>query len=577
MHELYNTNQAGTRDQPTGTVKFAPPTIANGKVYLGTQNGIAIYGRFDAASSPPTAPSNLKATAAGSPQINLNWTDNSSNETGFTIERSVDNMNFVTAAVAAPNAIDYVDNSLSPSTHYYYRVRATNSAGNSAPSNVADASTTQASTSQFAAAWTLDEGTGVIAGDASGHGHDGTLSGEITWIAGKVGPSALSFHTVGATSHVTVPDAADLRFTAAQSFSLTAWVNVFALPGQWSGIVTKSRDAGPWYGLWIDPSNRWVAGGWTNLIGSAATTGWHHLALVQDGAAGTRRLYVDGVLAASGAAQAGDGHGELWMGGAKSVNEYFNGALDEVRIYNRALPAGEVLTMAQGSLAAWTLDEGTGVIAGDASGHGHDGTLSGEITWIAGKVGPSALSFHTVGATSHVTVPDAADLRFTAAQSFSLTAWVNVFALPGQWSGIVTKSRDAGPWYGLWIDPSNRWVAGGWTNLIGSAATTGWHHLALVQDGAAGTRRLYVDGVLAASGAAQAGDGHGELWMGGAKSVNEYFNGALDEVRIYNRALPAGEVLTMAQGSLAAWTLDEGTGVIAGGASGRFNDPNGPS
>jgi hypothetical protein len=60
------------------------------------------------------------------------------------------------------------------------------------------------------------------------------------------------------------------------------------------------------------------------------------VALVQDGTAGTRRLYVNGALVGSGAAQAGTGTGALWFGGAASVSEFFGGAIDEVRISNVA-------------------------------------------------------------------------------------------------------------------------------------------------------------------------------------------------------------------------------------------------
>ena len=42
--ELDNSNQAGTRDVPGAAVKFSVPTIANGKVYIGTQTDVDVYG-----------------------------------------------------------------------------------------------------------------------------------------------------------------------------------------------------------------------------------------------------------------------------------------------------------------------------------------------------------------------------------------------------------------------------------------------------------------------------------------------------------------------------------------------------
>src|SRR6185295_658428 len=80
--------------------------------------------------APPSAPSGLSATAVGAFQINLAWTDNSSEEVAFLIERSAGNTNnFTQIASVAPNTTTYPDIGLASATTYFYRVRGTNLAG----------------------------------------------------------------------------------------------------------------------------------------------------------------------------------------------------------------------------------------------------------------------------------------------------------------------------------------------------------------------------------------------------------------------------------------------------------------
>ncbi len=90
----------------------------------------------------PAAPSSLSATADSSTQITLRWTSNSTNESGFKIDRQIGSGNWTTPySQVAAGATQFHDSSLTASTSYSYRVRAYNSLGDSANTNIASAST----------------------------------------------------------------------------------------------------------------------------------------------------------------------------------------------------------------------------------------------------------------------------------------------------------------------------------------------------------------------------------------------------------------------------------------------------
>jgi len=92
-------------------------------------------------TSPPAAPSGLAVTAVTSTSINLTWVDNSTNETGFKIERALGTGAFSQVATAGAGATIYTDTGLTANTSYSYRVRATNAGGDSAYSNTTTATT----------------------------------------------------------------------------------------------------------------------------------------------------------------------------------------------------------------------------------------------------------------------------------------------------------------------------------------------------------------------------------------------------------------------------------------------------
>jgi len=87
------------------------------------------------------APTSLTAAALNRSQIQLAWRDNSSEETGFRIERSTNNKSFSVVATVTAGATAFTNSGLRSGETYYYRVFAVNAGGSSAASNVASAAT----------------------------------------------------------------------------------------------------------------------------------------------------------------------------------------------------------------------------------------------------------------------------------------------------------------------------------------------------------------------------------------------------------------------------------------------------
>jgi large repetitive protein len=353
-HELWNSKMAGTRDQYGATVKFAMPIIANGKVYAASQTEFVAMGLLKRSFGPLTAPTNLLASPVSSREIDLAWSSKSDNADGYHVERSADGSNFDPVGATGPKTTTFHDLRLTPHTQYWYRVYAINSSGRSDAAGPIQSSTKSALISDgLAGWWTFDEGDSNFASDLSSSNNEGHIAGEVSWIAGRVGDACLSFHGAGvAPGFVAIPNRQNLSFTATQSFTLTTWIDPANVPNKWCGWITHATEAGPTYGISTSPTNQWVFGTEDsphNIAGGLLTPGWHYLAAVQDGAKNTRALYLDGQPIATGHAADASGTGDLWIGGAKNDTEQFvDGSIDDVRIYDRALSADEIT-----QLAAW--------------------------------------------------------------------------------------------------------------------------------------------------------------------------------------------------------------------------------
>jgi hypothetical protein len=177
---------------------------------------------------------------------------------------------------------------------------------------------------------------------------------------------------------------------------------------------------------------------------------WSHLAVTYDGA--RIRLYVNGEEVSSETAS-GDirkTSDPLWIGGNEPYGEYFDGKIDDVRVYDRALDRSELrmemstprddarITPTAGLVAAYEFDAGSGGRVADASGEGNTGSIIRAAWTLRGHVG-HALSFD--GAGEAVRVPSSASLDL--GDAMTLAAWVRPARAQTGWRTILHRQTDA--------------------------------------------------------------------------------------------------------------------------------------
>jgi alpha-tubulin suppressor-like RCC1 family protein len=133
-----------------GVTSYASSGLASNTTYYyrvraSNTSGDSTYSNESSAKTleaVPAAPTSLAATAVSGSQVDLQWSDNSTNETGFRIERKTGSSGvYASIATVGAGSTTYSDIGLAWGTQYFYRVYATNSAGSSPSSNEAQAST----------------------------------------------------------------------------------------------------------------------------------------------------------------------------------------------------------------------------------------------------------------------------------------------------------------------------------------------------------------------------------------------------------------------------------------------------
>lgn len=427
------------------------------------------------------------------------------------------------------------------------------------------------------AEWKLDEKTGINAYDTGESGNTGSLDNNPTWTIGKRG-AAVAFD---GDDSITI---SSVTSTVANTASVVYWIkttqtsnssNFWESPGI-LGVESSEEDDIRWG--WIDTNGKINFDVGNDIGGASGMTSinpindnrWHHIAMTRNAATGELALYVDGILNDSGTSKTGtittlDITKIGAIDGDFNPNADYIGLIDNIRIFNYPLSSSQIAwDFNRGApLGYWQFDECSGATAYDKSGNSFNGTISSGISgnttagtcgsgtstemWYDGTDGKYNSSLGFDGIDDYVSIADNVYLRFdNAAQDFSLFAWIKRTTTGTEY--ILSKEDADDDGWRMLFNSSNQVVCSVDATDVTSTNTitdTNWHFIGCTID-RDGNGQIYIDGNANGSTMSMGSDAMAttSTIRIGTRSYTStsYFNGLIDDVRIYNYALTASQV-----------------------------------
>lgn len=441
--------------------------------------------------------------------------------------------------------------------------------------------------------WKMDEGNGNTLVDHSGNKNNATIvdTRGISWVQGKVG-SALRITNSGRQTFSTVRHNSTINITKAVTIS--AWIKPSVKANK--TIVSKAPDG---YELSINNAGKlefWINrdsnGGRYRLqsIKDYPTNGntWMHVAATFDGSSSI--IYINGVAdysAGYGPTPIRSNNSPLVIS-ARNTGNKWEGDLDELRIYNRALSAAEVVSLtgsnpitnnnsssqnqsssspsvtpptvtppvsdniATGLVGHWKMDEGSGNRLLDHSSYNGHATIGNTSTanWVSGKNDKALRLFELKSQIA--SVPH--NSRYDTKQGLTIAAWVRPNAVASKM--ILSKGWPDGYYLSTFTNGKFEFRINtgrsGTTYRLQSQRSypsngNTWVHVAITFDGRKST--MYVNGQVDNSATYPATEiiyNTTALQIGSRNGINRW-SGDLDDVRLYNRALSTSEIANLAK------------------------------
>lgn len=475
--------------------------------------------------------------------------------------------------------------------------------------------------------WKFDEGYGTTVHSSGNCGSDcdstmenfaSPATSNSGWTQkGKIN-KALAFD--GIDDDVSIPNATQLDFTGINTMSVSAWYYSQDNKADEMIVFNNSTGTDGWLMELEGGQLGFQLGNGSSLVQVidpvTSLNGWHHATATWDGA--TIKLYKDGKLVDSKSQSGTIGTSPVLYIGRQPLNSarFFDGMLDEIKIYNYALTSSEVAadmnqgkTLVLGALsdtsnlsggsvasnsaeaeycvpggsdtctapvARYDFEEGTGSTVNDTSGNANTGTWNGTLgnQWTTGYVGKGG---NFDGSTNYVSAADANSLDLGDGP-FTIEFWAKR-TRTGVLESLISKGANAYTINFRDVSPAPNVICLGKSGVAVVRCTntaitdTKWHHYAFTKNGS--SRFAYLDGRDDSDSSTDTSlsDTASALEIGRESGAN-YFSGSMDGVRIYKYVRTPAQIAWDYNrgGPVGYWKMDECQGTAIHDSSGNGNN-----
>lgn len=497
------------------------------------------------------------------------------NASSYLVEVS-ESGNFSTMVVnqLGVTSTSYALNLLKPATKYFWRITPYVNNVKGIPSEVWNFTTESLplnldpTSAHLVGHWKMDEGSGNTLFDQSGNGNDAVLQNTsgVTWTTGIEG---LNLNLPGTLDRLAIaPHKSSLNVT--QAITISAWIRPLDLHSR--RIISKKSTVGFEFGISSLGKIEFIIQNSSTILlrsnTSFPTDGntWMHVAATFNGTTST--IYINGEpdattsheLVSIGANTSG-----VYIGSVLGNNRW-RGGLDDLRLYNIALSHSQIRELLSSNqrinsilpssldlVGHWKMDENTGNILIDHSGKGNNAILQ-NVSGVSWTQGIQDFSLSLPGTINRFAMaPHSESINIESA--ITISAWIRPNSIHTR--RVISKTGPNG--YELGTSSlgkiefklngssfGNKYTISSETNYPIDGKT--WMHVAATFDGT--TSSIYINGKLDKSishALFTIGSNTSALYIG-ALLGNNRWDGAIDDLRLYKRALGASEILNLHSG-----------------------------